>query len=64
LKTPKVFQPPFVHWSFEIGSGGASVIVMSPLRKGPAPTFENPGGGPVPGAGHIVGPGPGMMKPA
>ena len=31
LKTPKVLQPPFLHWSFEVVGAGASCTTMSPV---------------------------------
>jgi len=34
LKPGKVRQPPFVHCPLEVGSAGASVIVMLPLVIG------------------------------
>ena len=37
LKPGKLRQPPFLHWSFVVGSGGASTTMMSPdvISTGP-----------------------------
>jgi hypothetical protein len=36
LNTPKVFQPPFLHWSVDVGSGATNSILATKASESPA----------------------------